>query len=822
MRRLHPHWAAPVAIAVACAVTPALVPAQSTATQIGEGTQQELDEVRVTASFSPVIGVARGERSTRSRSTITHAHLATQPAGQSVAQSLNLVPGVVFTGSDAYGGGGGNLRMRSFDGSRIAMMLDGIPLNDSGNYAIYTGQLPDPEIIALAAVSPGTTDVDSPTASATGGTIHILTSRPGATPAMTLRPSLGSDAFRRLFVRGETGAFGPWDTTAYATFSIQQYDKFKGPGNLQRQQVNARLHQDLGAGDFLSLAVHYNRGRNHFYRSATAEQLRLHGRGFDHDDTCRRPAAEGGTVQDESDPAHSCANYYQVRVNPSDTGNLRVQASFGLTRHLRLTFDPSFQSVLANGGGHTVVAEDDLRLRADPALLGVDLNGDGDLLDRIALYTPNNTDTRRLGLNAALLWEVAPGSRMRLAYTFDRARHRQTGEAGWFGPDGDPQNVFAGRRGEAVPAAGGTVLRRRDRSSIALLNQISLAFSGTYLNERLRLDFGLRAPFFARRLDQYCHTPVANPGGDAWCTTQTEAAAPDAAGHVVLTGSGDARFVPPYRGTQRDGALLPGIGIALHPEGGASHLHAHYARGFSAPRNDNLYGLQIIDVQPETTDTFEVGYRHHGHTLLASGAIWKTHFVNRIISAWDDAQGILTDRNVGTVKLWGVDAAAEFELRPGLRIYGNAAYVQSEVTQDVRLGAGTLAPTAGKSLVDTPALTVAARLQVEHAGFVAGLQGRHVGSRWANDINTEKVGAFMLFDFDASRAFTLHGRPVSMQINVLNLFDRPRIGAVSTSIAGAARHAVGPPRTVQLTWTLTLDGPGRARRTTPRAPAATL
>ena len=77
--------------------------------------------------------------------------------------------------TDAYGSSGGNIRIRGFDGNRISLTFDGIPLNDSGNYAIFSNQQLDPELIEQVNVSLGVTDVDSPTASAAGGTINYRT-----------------------------------------------------------------------------------------------------------------------------------------------------------------------------------------------------------------------------------------------------------------------------------------------------------------------------------------------------------------------------------------------------------------------------------------------------------------------------------------------------------------------------------------------------------------------------------------------------------------------------------------------------------------------
>ncbi len=50
--------------------------------------------------------------------------------------------------------------------------LTAFSLNDTGNYAIYIGEYMDAAIVDHVTVNTGTTDVDSPTASATGGTIN--------------------------------------------------------------------------------------------------------------------------------------------------------------------------------------------------------------------------------------------------------------------------------------------------------------------------------------------------------------------------------------------------------------------------------------------------------------------------------------------------------------------------------------------------------------------------------------------------------------------------------------------------------------------------
>src|SRR3546814_12779061 len=82
-----------------------------------------------------------------------------------------MLPGVSFQNNDPFGSAGGTLTIRGFDNSRISPTFDGIPLNDSGNYALYSNQQPDPELIETVNGNLGSTDVDRPPAAASGPTV---------------------------------------------------------------------------------------------------------------------------------------------------------------------------------------------------------------------------------------------------------------------------------------------------------------------------------------------------------------------------------------------------------------------------------------------------------------------------------------------------------------------------------------------------------------------------------------------------------------------------------------------------------------------------
>ena len=180
-------------------------------------------------------------------------------------------------------------------------------------------------------------------------------------PGMIIQPSFGSDSYRRLFMRADTGSFRtvghdelPRRVATRSTTSSRDRASWR------KSRSTAGIYQDLGNGDFVSLAIHGNRNRNDFYRNLSLADIAANGYDFDNDPICRKLAPQSGTVQNESlttPTSSSCTNYYNLRTNPSDTANIRGQSSFGLSDSLRLTIDPSFQYTLANGGGYTLTQE---------------------------------------------------------------------------------------------------------------------------------------------------------------------------------------------------------------------------------------------------------------------------------------------------------------------------------------------------------------------------------------------------------------------------------------------------------------------------------
>lgn len=759
--------------------------AQSTGTQV-------IEEIVVRGTRVNTFGGAMtAETDTKSRAGLTSEFLERQAPGQSVLDSVNLLPGVNFTNNDAYGSSGGDIVVRGFDSQRVALLQDGVPLNDSGNYAIYPNQQLEPDLISRVTVNLGTTDVDSPTPAAAGGTINYVTRRAASEFGGRAEIGYGSDNMQRYYGAVETGEIGPWATKAWISALYTRNDMFKPhdatanpEGKIQKTQFNFRIDQDVSDYGQMSLIGHYNENRNSFISRVTLAQFNAH------------------TVPVASKQAAAQS------INPSNTGNLRILSSWDLTDTVTLTVDPSFQYVLANGGGTNTWNETDLQLRGNTNALGVDLNGDGDFNDSVTLYRPNNTNTHRLGLTSSLIWKFADSQSVRLAYTWDRAKHRQTGEQGYIKTDGsfEPESVFGGKKGHGTPIQlpDGTVLQRRDRASIALLNQVAVEYRARFMEEKLLLNAGLRMPFFVRHLNNFCYQRDTS---NAFCTTQTPTPIPgtdDGTGRPLVTfpvsgpfnTNASNRYGQPRSFDRKYDDVLPNVGVSYDFTDQLTG-YASFAKTLSAPRTDDLYDQILVDPGPEKASAYDLGLRYQSGAFMAAGAVFLNDFSNRIERSYDDLTGISLSQNVGDVRLWGIDGQISFKPIETLSFYASASYISSEIQQDIPASATTSLITKGSSLYKTPELQGGLRVQWDPIDYLSlGFQGKVVGSRWTNLTNTEKAPAYSLWDLDVRFKLEPFGLGNTyIQGNIRNLFDERYLGDMFGNLTGTTQFQPGYRRT---------------------------
>ncbi|HEX8467958.1 MAG TPA: TonB-dependent receptor [Allosphingosinicella sp.] len=895
MKKLSLLWA------TTALVMPVTAFAQSTGSQ-----DFEEETIVVTGTRNQEVGGITAPDTTKAKAALTQEVIARQNPGQTILDTINLVPGVSFQNNDAYGSSGGTLNIRGFSSDRISLTVDGVPLNDSGNYAIFSNQQFDPEVIGEVNVNLGTTDVDSPTASAAGGTVNYRTIVPRKEMGAMLSASIGEYDFHRLFGMIETGSFTPWDTRAFVSASYAKNDNpFNNYGKVYKQQYNAKIYQPIGTGgDFIALAGHYNQNRNNFFGSSPLrwDTTRVVGgvtvprivggqannrfpmnndeREYLVNYPCLIDTPQAGVADvraPSSDPRNglifspdpqanyaSCGSEFDRRYNPSDTGNIRMSSRFTFGA-FTLTVDPSYQFVKANGGG-TVFGFEGLR-DVNPAggtasttacattpnsanntclagylngapYFGRDVNGDGDALDEVIVLAPSQTRTRRIGLIAGVRWDINDDHAVRAGYTLDRARHRQTGEVGLLQPNGEPVNVFAVDVAQADVT--GVNLQKRDRLSYAILHQFWTEYRGEFLDGRLVVNAGIRAPFFKRDLNNFC--AASSP-------TFVECFGRDNSRYAAYSAVNPTVQGPQQRVFKYD-AILPNVGFTFDVMPRTS-IFANYAKGLSVPSTDNLYNafffaptLAGASPDPEKTDNFDVGLRYRSTQIQAQIGGFFNRYSNRTASAFDPELNASTFRNLGKVDKYGIDGYVSYQPMKALNVYVFGSALKSEIKDDLLLfncsaaqanpatgypgctaaGVGIFAPTAGKRESGAAKYTFGSTVRGTLGPIEIGVTAKRTGPRFIYDTNQPVLAgnirtpagitqlfpaaapAYWLVNLDARVSLADIGLERShLQLNVYNLFDQFYVGGFSggltqtiTNTPGATLGAYGAPGFVQI------------------------
>lgn len=820
--------ASSIAMAVATLATPAF--AQST------GSVDFENVIVVTAAKNKGINGVDIPATPKAKQVLDQSFISKGAPGQSVNDVINMVPGVVFFNADPFGSSGGSMFIRGFDSSRISQTFDGMPLNDTGNYALYSNQQLDPELIEQVNVNLGSTDVDSPTAAATGSTVNYRSRDPYKTMEVRALASTGSLGFRRLFGSFDTGEITKSGLSAWFAASTA-YNRFMPDtgGHVFKQQINFKVKQPLGDnGDFISLAGHFNTNRNNF-----APSMSLY---TENSATKLVNSSSSGRAPYSWDEAHytiNCADTtsankstlgygaFECRYNPSRTGNLRMNMRFTLADNLTLAIDPSFQYTKANGGGASTLSEGTnasgmVGFIGGSYYAGYDVNGNGAVntgTTALLIGNANETETNRIGLLTSLRWKINPTNTLRVGYSYDRGRHKQTGEI-------TPIDLNTGYYVAYFPIDRpivdkyGNMIEKRNRMSYAILNQLSAEYNGKFLDGKLDVLAGLRAPFFKRNLTNFCF--ATDVGGGVSCPSPQDQAAYGTANPYAFntTTNVPTGSAAPQQRNYTYNKLLPNIGFT-YALGEGKSAYMNYSKGLQVPGTDTLYNAfyypqtsNFGNPTPETSDNFDFGLRARSGRLSGSFGAWYTMFQNKISQVYNQDTQASIYTNLGKVEKFGLDATLTFKADDHWSIYAFGSWNKSRIISNIAAGRAatdtiyggntvlksdgtfTYYTTAGKRESGVPVYTAGARITANYDPVELTVSIKNTGERYINaenlpvyttagvEVNPAKLGAYTTVDFSGRVKLPIPGMKADrsfLQFNVVNVFNQYYVGGFTSS-----------------------------------------
>jgi iron complex outermembrane receptor protein len=698
------------------------------------------------------MGLMVQEDAPKARSTITAAELEKQRPTGNAYQALELLPSVNSYNYDATGLFGGGLTLRGFNSDQIGATINGVPVNDSGSFAIYPQEYVDQENTCEQSVTQGSTDVDSPQVGASGGNFSITTCNPEDKQRVRVMQSIGQLNMYKTFVRYDTGLLPGGKSKAFISVSRAAADKWKGEGEAARTHVDAGFNYDWDKANFIHATLLWNQAKNNNLQSYTLADINRYGYDYDYSPTyIGNLTPRAGTAQTAVRPTTANPAYYKLAINPFKNAIASAIAKFRVSENVDLKVVPYFWYGFGTGGVQQNALSERGFLNGNAINGARDLNGDGDTLDTVIVANSSVTKTQRPGVTTSLTWNVANHTILG-GFWFERAKHTQTGPAELVDNNGNFADPYL--RDDQILRPNGTTYQSRNWQTVSTAYQAFIQDTMSFMDDKLTVNVGLRAPTIKREFNNYAN-------------------------------EGNAASAYNYRIERKYDDVLPQFGVRYRLTSD-DQLYASVAKNMKAPGNfvysatngniavTNGVVRIIDDVKPETSYSFDAGFRHQTSAWNGTFGIYATDFRDRMATATNPINLTSSTTNVGKVKNYGFEIEAGNNPINGWSVYGSYGYNKSEIQQDTRGSANTFLPTNGNEFPLTPKQKAGLSLQYENGALWGRITAKATGKQQATLTNDENVPGYTLFGFDGGYTFQNFGfikRP-KLTVNVSNIGNK--------------------------------------------------
>jgi len=711
-------------------------------------------------------GQMLNEDAGKARSTVTRAAIDKDRATGNPFQALALLPGVVTFNHDATGLFGGTMSVRGFGSDQMGFTVNGVPVNDSGNFAVYPQEYVDQENLCTQSISQGSPDVDSPHAGATGGNVSINTCDPEDKRRIRFGQTLGDLNLTRTYIRYDSGRFLDNAVKVFASYSHTQADKWKGEGEAKKDHIDVAFRWELNQDNTILGSVLYNRAVNNSFLTLTAAQLKAnYYQDYSKTFVGHAPASPNAAGVDPT----QTPNYWKLANNPFQNVIASVSGSFKVAESTYLKIQPYLWWGFGNGGWSQLAMKENgfLNPATGTNTAAVDLNGDGDTRDTVMVARSSVTRTSRPGVTTELN-STFGSHNVRAGVWFERAEHKQTQPIVKIDDAGNASDVWlqSGR----IRRPDGSFYEGRDWDTISTAYQAYINDNWSFANDNGLLSFGLRAPHVKRDVTNYANE----------------------------TTTADYNFTETYS------EVLPQM--AFRYQLSAAHqVFFSVAKNFRAPANFAFTGNNVQntngtvslvrEAKAETSIMTDLGYRYQSKALSLSATLFNVDFKNRQANVYEASIDKSTYQNAGDVRNRGLELEAGTGTYKGFSAYASLTMQHSEIKNDLliaqRNGENVYLPVSGKQFTQTPTRIFSTSVQWERGGFYGRLKIKRNGRQAATMMNDEWIPTYWLADFDAGYNFgnVAWANNVQLRFNVSNIGNAKYWSPSSGSVTNAKAYS---------------------------------
>tara|TARA_R110002096_G_scaffold266710_1_gene460258 strand:- start:53387 stop:55798 length:2412 start_codon:yes stop_codon:yes gene_type:complete len=694
-----------------------------------------------------------------------------ESSAASVLSVIDNLPGVNISEGGTFGSDDWSttISMRGFNvglsEQQIGMTIDGLP-NGNSNYGggSKANRYIDFENLSRAEVSQGTSDISSASHEALGGTINFVTNDPLDEQRMRAGLSIGDNNARRYYFRYDTGQITD-STTAYISYSRQSNDAWIGnAGFSDRDHFAAKFVSDLEDWTITGRVSWDDANEDNFQRISLDQfkenpdwdRLTDTITGIPYVDQAYRPSwstlrtnyfAYLRAEYEGSNLTAKITPYYHNQKGRGDwVPQYIVDVSGGTTglpsgvRDLHTGSDTIYGGSFAGaysftGADGTPLAPIDgcsARLTFpyggggagdNPACYEAGANPAGS-------YRHTHYNKERFGLTADTQYNITENNVIRAGLWWERADRDESRD--W-------HRIIDPRSSHQFDDA--AYWRQYDRNFVT--DTFMLYAEDTLNIGDLTLNGGIRK-FFVDL------TRTDNFGVES----QSKA---DSNSKLLFTG----------------GAVFNATDDL--------ELFGGFSQNYAAIKDGIIEGsAETSDVEGEKADNFDVGLRIRNDWLRASLTAYYIKFSNRIvgipvgdISGIDYASQIDTVyQNVGGINSKGIEASISADITENWNIYSS-----------LTLNDSTYNETIGNVIKDNKValsseFQMVGTLSYQKDSVFSGLSAKHVGKRWGDFANTDRLPSSTILDFwigyDVEMQNSLSNMKLSLNVN--NLTDKRYLG----------------------------------------------
>jgi iron complex outermembrane receptor protein len=701
--------------------------------------------------------VVVGSGQTRSVVTLVPSNLEVLPPGTSIQKALNFLPGVSAQSIDALGVNEQSLslQVRGFNTTHLGYTLDGMPLGD-GAYNNYNGLTISRALISenlgRADLATGIAGLGIASTSNLGGALIYTSSDPHKDLGFSASQTFGSEDTARTFLRFDTGEHG--GLSAYVSGHYAQQDLFVNQGAYNKstgKQLNAKAVYDGGPFKLTAFAdvSRTNQADDTYMSKDMLSRLGWDWGGYAPNwqsylgvayCSVTAPTAPTKCVPAPSPQKNSDVTYTNGQILRDDdlfylAGDFDVTAS--LKAHAQVYHHAD------KGAGNNFIA-------------GWSTQGTASTADDLPVQVRDTRYTiNRTGVVASLGWDLGVNHIQAGLWLEDNtssaARYIWTTVTGPF----DLAQYLKGQ-----PDTAQWVQETRWTTQ-----QFYVQDTVTLLDDALSIDFGFKST-----------------------SAKSDAAAI----------RGEAKAGPPASTQFASGVLhaednfLPEAGVRWRIAPG-HEVFASYAENMAMFQGGFKLGPQSVSqavwdaqgkyLEPETSKSFDAGYRFVSGPLQVSLAAYDVKFDNRLLqynpcpTNQQQNPGCGNSfHNAGGVTSKGAEIGVLWKPLTWLTWYNSASYNKSTYDENLDWCTTTcvVKATAGKQQVDTPKQMFASVLTVKQGGFFASLQGKYTGRRYYTYTNDQSFGGYTTFDLGLGYDFGAVGpaKGAKASLHITNLTDK--------------------------------------------------